>query len=340
MNGTHKVKDLKTGSSVESTFLVMEKELREFITKEGYYLQVKLADSTGSIWAKCWEKAEEVASVFEPGDIVRIKGVVEAFRGRLQVIFEPEGVKKVSGTYDIADYMPRTSKSIDFLVHELVKVAESIENGYLKRVVSSFLEDPIFLNAFKKVPSAKIHHHNYIGGLLEHTHAVTSLCETLSTLYPELDRDLLLAGALLHDIGKTAAYEYAFRIDVTEEGGLVDHIVLGYRMVEAKIKEIEGFPEELRLKLLHLILSHHNYGEWGSPVKPMFREAEALCYADMLDSQLKEFLQLQKYEEMKEREGIWSDFSRRLGRFFYLGRERGKGYSQEKESTEEDGSMH
>lgn len=340
MSGTKKVKDLKQGSSIDSTFLVMEKELREFVTKGGYYLQLKLADSTGSIWAKCWEKAEEAASLLEPGEIVRIKGVVESFRGRLQLIFEPDGVERASGTYDITDYMPRTLKDTDFLAAELVKVAEGIENVYLKRLVLSFLGDPVFLNAFKTAPSAKIHHHNYIGGLLEHTHAVATLCGTISTLYPELDRDLLLTGAILHDIGKTASYQYAFRIDITEEGGLIDHIVLGYRMVEDKLKEIEGFPEELRLKLLHLILSHHNYGEWGSPVKPMFAEAEALCYADMLDAQLKEFQQLQTYESLKEKEGVWSDFSRRLGRFFYLGRDKGKGVSKEKERREENGRTH
>ncbi len=327
-----KVKDLRVGSSVDSTFLVMEKELKEFITKEGYYLQVKLGDRTGSIWAKCWEKAEEVAALFEPGDVVRIKGMVESFRGRLQLIIEPEGVERVTETYDIADYMPGTSKDIDFLVGELVKMAESLGNGYLKRVVFSFLNDPNFVNSFKKAPAAKIHHHNYIGGLIEHTHSVMALCETIAGLYPGLDRDLLLAGAILHDIGKIATYEYAFRIDVTEEGGLIDHIVLGYRMVEDKIKEIEGFPEELGLRLLHLILSHHNYGEWGSPVKPLFAEAEALCYADLLDSQLKEFLQIQKHEEAKGKEGVWSDFIRRLDRFFYLGRKKGRGYrGKEKE---------
>ena len=340
MSENTKMKDLRVGNTVYTTFLVMEKELKEFITKEGYYLQVKLGDSTGSIWAKCWEKAEDVAALFEPGDVVRIKGVVESFRGRLQLIIEPDGVERVTETYDIADYMPRTSKDIDFLVGELVKMGESLENGYLKRVVFSFLNDPNFVNSFKKVPAAKIHHHNYIGGLIEHTHSVMALCETISTLYPELDRDLLLAGAILHDVGKIATYEYAFRIDVTEEGGLVDHIVLGYRMVEDKIKGIEGFPEELGLRLLHLILSHHNYGEWGSPVKPLFAEAEALCYADLLDSQLKEFQQIQRHEEMKDKEGVWSDFIRRLDRFFYLGREKGKGYSKEKEKKEEYGYTH
>jgi 3'-5' exoribonuclease len=205
-----------------------------------------------------------------------------------------------------------------------------MENDYLKRVVLSFLNDPEFVSSFKKAPAAKIHHHNYIGGLIEHTQSVMVVCETVCKLYPELDRDLLLAGAILHDVGKTAAYEYTFRIDVTEEGGLVDHIVLGYQMVEDKIKGIEGFPDELRLRLLHLILSHHRYGEWGSPVKPLFAEAEALCYADMLDAQLREFLQVQKHEEAKGKEGIWSDFSRRLDRFVYLGREKGKAHHNSK----------
>jgi len=214
---TKKVKDLKAGNTVDTTFLTMEKE---------------------------------VTSLFEPGDIVRIKGVAE----------------RSTEKNDIAEFS-RTSKNIDFLFAEIVKTAEGMENEYLKRVVFSFLNDA-------------------------------------------------------DDIGKTAAYEYTFRIDVTEERGLVDHIVLGYRMVEDRIKGIKGFPEELSLRLLHLILSHHNYGEWGSPVKPLF--AEALCYADLFDSQHKEFLQIQKHEEAKGREGVWSDFSRRLDRFFYLGRKEKK----------------
>ena len=329
MTGNKKTKDLKAGSSVDSTFLVMEKELREFISKEGYYLQVKLGDSTGSIWARCWENAEEVASLFELGDIVRVRGVVESFKGRLQLIFAPGGIARGTKTYDIAEYLQRTSEDIDALFDEIVKTAESMADEHLKSVVSSFLNDPEFVNSFKKAPAAKIHHHNYIGGLIEHTRSVMVVCETICTLYPELNRDLLLAGALLHDVGKTATYEYTFRIDVTEEGGLVDHIVLGYRMVEDKIRGIKGFPEELRLRLLHLILSHHRYGEWGSPVKPLFAEAEALCYADMLDSQLKEFLQLQKHEETKGKEGLWSDYSRKLDRFLYLGRIKGKVHSKE-----------
>jgi 3'-5' exoribonuclease len=315
-----KVKELRAGSRVDATFLLMEKELRDFVTKEGYYLQVKLGDSTGSIWAKCWERAEEVASKFDPGDVVRVRGVVESFRGRLQLIFEPEGVERSTETYDIADYLPLTTKDRDALLDEIVKTAARIENDFLKQVLFSFFDDADFITTFKNAPSAKIHHHNYIGGLIEHTHSVLTLCKTVSRLYPELDKDLLLTGAILHDIGKTAAYEYAFRIEVTEEGGLINHIVLGYRMVEEKIKGIKDFPEELALRLLHLILSHHNYGEWGSPVKPLFAEAQALCYADLLDSQLKEFVQVQKHEAAKGKEGVWSDFSRRFDRFFYLGR--------------------
>ncbi len=325
-----RIRDLKAGSTVDSSFIVMEKELKEFITKEGYYLQVKLGDSTGSIWTKCWENAEAVAALFEPGDVVRVKGVVESFRGRLQLIFEPSGIGISTEPYDLAEFLPMTSKDIDFLFDEILRTAESMENDYLKRVVLSFLNDPEFVSSFKKAPAAKIHHHNYIGGLIEHTQSVMVVCETVCKLYPELDRDLLLAGAILHDVGKTAAYEYTFRIDVTEEGGLIDHIVLGYRMVDDKIKGITGFPEELRLRLLHLILSHHRYGEWGSPVKPLFAEAEALCYADMLDAQLREFLQVQKHEAAKGKEGVWSDFSRRLDRFVYLGRDKGKAHHKSK----------
>lgn len=319
MNDPKKVKDLKVGLTVDTTFLVLEKELRGFAKKEGNYLQLKLGDNTGSIEAKCWDKAEVVAALFEPGDFVHIKGVVESFRGSLQLIFRLEGVKRSTGTHDIAEYLPGTAKNIDSMFDDLIKTTLSMKNEYLKQLVFSFLHDPEFVKTFKNAPAAKIHHHNYIGGLLEHTQSVVVLCRTIVRQYPELDRDLLLAGAILHDVGKTAVYEYAFRIDVTEEGGLMDHIVLGYRMVDDKIKGIEGFPRTLKLRLLHLILSHHNLGEWGSPVKPLFAEAQALCYADLLDAQLKKFMQLQKQEEAKGKEGVWSDYSRRLDRFFYMG---------------------
>jgi len=337
MSEPKRVNELSAGSTVDSTFLVMEKELREFSTKEGYYLQVKLGDSTGSIWARCWERAPEVASLFELGDIVRVKGIVESFRGRLHLIFGPAGIERSSQTFDVTDYLPRTSQDIEHLFEALVHTAESMTNEHLKRLVLSLLAEPQFARALKTAPAAKIHHHNYIGGLIEHTEAVVRICETLAALYPELDRDLLLAGAILHDAGKTAAYKFTFQIDITTEGGLVNHIVLGYRMVEARIGAQKDFPQELGLKLLHLILSHHTESDWGSPVKPLFAEAEALSYADLLDSQLKEFLQIQKHEEAKGREAVWSDFSRRLDRFLYLGREKRSALSMEKERPEAHG---
>ncbi len=333
MSESEKVKDLKTGSIVDATFLVMEKELREFVAKPGHYLQVKLGDSTGSIWARCWDRAEAVAATFELGDIVRVRGVVDSFKGRLQLIFEPNGLERSARTYDVTDYLPRTTRNIDQMFAELLAKAERVENEYLKSVVLSFLTDSSCAQAFKKAPAAKIHHHNYIGGLLEHTLSVVTLCETITSLYPELDRDLLLAGAILHDLGKTATYEYTFRIDVTDEGGLVNHIVLGYQMVDDRIRRYKGFPDELRLRLLHLILSHHNYGEWGSPVRPLFAEAEALCYADLLDSQLQEFLQLQRHEEGKGKDGVWSDFIRSLDRFLYLSPEKKRTEAQKRERT-------
>jgi Archaea-specific RecJ-like exonuclease, contains DnaJ-type Zn finger domain len=146
-----KVKELRAGSRVDATFLLMEKELRDFVTKEGYYLQVKLGDSTGSIWAKCWERAEEVASKFDPGDVVRVRGVVESFRGRLQLIFEPEGVERSTETYDIADYLPLTTKDRDALLDEIVKTAAGIENDFLKQVLFSFFENSTRINISRKM---------------------------------------------------------------------------------------------------------------------------------------------------------------------------------------------
>ncbi|WP_456487479.1 3'-5' exoribonuclease YhaM family protein [Candidatus Alkanophaga liquidiphilum] len=320
------VKDLREGEDVDDFFLVVGKELREFKTKPGIFLQLKLMDGTGSITARCWEGAEEVSALVSVGDVVQIKGTVESFQDELQIIFEPYDISKCD-ELSPQDLLPKTEKDVDGLLSEIRATTLSFEDEHLRRLVLSFLDDEAFVAKFKTAPAAKTYHHPYIGGLIEHTHAVMKICDLLAELYGELDRDLLLTGAILHDIGKIRGYEFENIIDVSVEGGLVGHVLLSLEMLNEKLKELSslglGLPEELCLKLRHLITSHHCHRKWGSPIEPRFAEASALCYADLLDARVNEFLRAQsealQQREQREGEGVWSDFSKSLRTFLYLG---------------------
>ena len=320
------IKDLREGEEVDDFFLVVGKELREFRTKPGSFLQLRLTDGTGSVSARCWEGAEEVFALVNVGDVVHIKGVVESFQDELQIIFEPYDISRCD-ELSPRDLLPKAEKDVDALLSEIRATALSFRNEHLRRLVLSFLDDEAFVEKFKAAPAAKTYHHPYIGGLIEHTHAVMKICELLAELYGELDKDLLLTGAILHDIGKVRGYEFENTIDVSVEGGLIGHVFLSLEMLDEKFEELskQGFevPEELRLKLRHLITSHHCHRKWGSPIEPRFAEASALCYADLLDARVNEFLLAQRAalqeRERREGEGVWSDFSKSLRTFLYLG---------------------
>lgn len=316
------IRDFKGRSTVDSTFLVLEKEERK--KKDGSpYLQVKLSDKTGTLRAKCWEKAKEMASVFDTGDIVHVKGEIEVYRDNLELPLVVENVRKCHPSEVVwSDYVRATEKDVDSMFSEMKEEVSLFKNEHLKRLLSLFFDDEEFASAFKKAPAAKIHHHNYVGGLLEHTHAVFSICKTFSSLYGNLDRELLLTGAILHDIGKMKDYTYKLNIDITDSGGLVGHIVAGNEMLAEKIRGMPDFPEELGLRLRHLIISHHNTGEWGSPVEPRFSEAAALHYADLADSHIAQFISIEEKERRKERNTGWSSFSHALKRMLYLGKKK------------------
>lgn len=309
------ISDLQEGLPVDSTFLVTEKELRPFRDKPENYLALRLIDKTGSILAKCWEGAEEASAKIKVGEVVKIRGTVNFYKDNLQIIFSPDHIE-VAENFDMADYVAESEFDTEVLVKELTKIASGFKNEYLKSLVLSFFADMKFTEEFKKKPASKFHHHNYVGGLAEHTFAVTFICTSLAKLYTKMDRELLLTAAIIHDFGKTQAYLHDATIEITAEGSLIDHKVLGMKMLEEKTKSIEGFPEELALKLRHMLLSHH--GEKGD-VKPQFPEAEALYMTDFLDSRVQEMIQIIEAEKKKEERGIWSEYSKAFGRYLYLG---------------------
>jgi 3'-5' exoribonuclease len=279
------VSDLKDGQAVESLFLVCEKEVRIAARGNTSWLQLELGDRTGSISAKMWENFESLLSTFESGDVVRIRGRAKVYNGRLELTLD-QITPVPENSYDLADFLPHTKYDIEALYASLLSAVASVRNPWLRQLLGNVVEDPGIALRLKRAPAAMTMHHAFIGGLLEHIVSLIGLSTAIAAHYPELDPELLLAGVLLHDIGKVDELRYAREIDYTTEGRLLGHIMLGVGMVRDKIKAIPGFPPALAVMVEHLILSHHGTHEFGSPSLPQTREAVALHYIDDLDSKM------------------------------------------------------
>ncbi len=314
------VSDLKLGSDVNDVFAVKFKgPLREYV--KGWCFDFTIADNTGEIKVKYWggrhkESVGEVYRSFEVDDLVFVTGKVSSFREQLEVHMNEELNHTITRcdrtSHNLGNFLPKTEKDVDKLLSYIHHVMESIEDKHLYRLLHSFFDDPTFVDAFKESPAAITHHHNFLGGLLEHTVGVVRLCESICDFYTELDRDMLITGAILHDVGKIPKYKYTVSISMSDEGKFVGHIVMGDRMISEKMDELEDFPAEYKLKISHMILSHHGKYEFGSPKIPVTSEACALHYADNMDSQVKEFIQIIKKQD---KDADWVFFQ---GREIYL----------------------
>ena len=285
------IKDYNDGDRVFDIYFCKHKS--SAVSKNGKnYDNVILQDKTGTIDAKIWDPNNAGIADFDAFDYIEVYGDITSFNGALQV-----NIKRVrkcrENEYDEKEYMPVSSKNIDEMFDELLKLTESVENTYLKKLLNSFfVDDKEFAEAFKKSSAAKTVHHGFIGGLLEHTLGVTKLCEYYCTAYPALNRDLLITAAACHDIGKTREISAFPMNNYTDEGQFLGHIVIGSEMVGEKIKEIEDFPPILAMELKHCILSHHGEYEFGSPKKPALIEAVALNFADNTDAKLETFTEI------------------------------------------------
>lgn len=278
------VADLSADQSVTSFFLVHAKEVRS--TREGKpYLRLELGDRTGTIEARMWERFEEAAGEIERDDVVKVQARVEVYRNRAQLALDK--LRRANpDEIDLADFLPHTAADVEQLYEELRKHAGTIGNPWLRQLVVSVIEDPEIAPRLKRAPAAKVMHHAYLGGLLEHVVSLCGLSRLLTAHYPELDGDLLLTGAMLHDIGKLDELCYERAISYTTEGQLLGHIVMELETVNNKIDAIPGFPQEWKTVVQHLLISHHGQYEFGSPKLPMIREALVFHYLDDLDSKL------------------------------------------------------
>jgi 3'-5' exoribonuclease len=310
------VAELEVGERVVGTYAAKSRSLASFKSKPGQYLSLTLADATGEITARMWDNAEEAAALFAEGDAVTVRAVVEEYRGQKQMVIERLKAAEQE-EMDAADLVPSSSRDIDELRERLLETVASVSNAHLSALLEEFFGDPEFVDCFCRAAGAKSLHHSHLGGLVEHTIGVIEILETVARVHPELDRDLMMAGALLHDLGKVSELECGASIEYTDTGRLVGHTVLTDRMVNRAMDGIEGFPEELANRLTHLLLSHHGQREYGAPVLPMTAEACALHYADNLDAHVQYFGQV--VADGQAAGSRWSDYQRLFERYIYVG---------------------
>ncbi|MBD5500942.1 MAG: HD domain-containing protein [Lachnospiraceae bacterium] len=285
------IKDYNDGDRVFDIYLCKHK--MSAVTKNGKpYDTVILQDKTGTIDAKIWDPNNAGIAEFDTLDYIEVYGDITSFQGALQV-----NVKRVrkcqEGEYQPADYLPVSKFDIEEMYEELLGFIARIDNPYLKQLLEEFfIKDENFIKAFKQSSAAKTIHHGFVGGLLQHTLSVTRLCDYYCTAYPLLKKDLLIAAAICHDMGKTKEISPFPENDYTDAGQFLGHIVIGVEMVGEKIRQISGFPVVLANELKHCILAHHGEYEFGSPKKPAIMEAVALSYADNTDAKMQTFTEI------------------------------------------------
>lgn len=265
--------------------LVRSRELRT--RRDGPpYLRLELADRSGRVFANIWDDADETYSLLTEGSIIKVQGMIERFQESRVLNIRKWRTLREDDPVSLSDLLPTGTEDPERLWKRVKSMMGTLRNPYLKTLVEHFLRDDQFRADFSLAPAGKLWHHNYLGGLLEHTVAIMRLVRLLCRLYPILDRDLLLVGAFLHDIGKVGEYSTNPIIDYTDQGRLVGHIVIGAQWVSERIAQIPDFPPFLRDHLLHLILSHQGTPAQGTAIVPKTREAFILHYADEIDSKM------------------------------------------------------
>ena len=315
-----KVQQLADGDTLDDVFLVGEKQLRA--NRNGVlYLQMELRDRSGSISARMWNATEQQFNSFEEGDLLRIKGKVQLYQGSLQVIFSGFEAAQAA-QFNLDDFIPQTEQDVSRLFDRLRGPLLRLTNPHLRAVVECFLMDDGFVHGFCQAPAGVRQHHAYRGGLLEHVVTMLESADRVLPLYPEVNRELLLMGIFLHDIGKTRELSYDRVFGYTDEGQLVGHVVMGIEMLNdkvAKVPELTGepFPQELLLRLKHMIVSHHGAYEFGAPRLPMTPEAIALHYIDNLDAKVHSFTR-----DIREDRGgtsAWTPYNQNTQRRLFKG---------------------
>jgi 3'-5' exoribonuclease len=295
---------------ITSNFVVVSKQIKPKKTGEPY-LALTLGDRSGQLEAKMWDNVEEVLNAFEQDDFLKIKGLVNKYKNRFQLTIHK--LRRLGESeIEFSDYLPKTTRNIDELWQALTDFVTSFQNPHLKTLVQAFMSDPEIAAAYRNAPAAKTLHHAYIGGLLDHVVSLFRSCDLVCRNYPQVNRDLLLTGVFLHDIGKIHELAYNRSFSYTTRGQLLGHMIIELEMLQAKLALVPDFPPELKTLLEHLIISHHGQYEFGSPKLPMFPEALLLHYMDDLDSKMEAMRA--HFEREADLESPWSSYNASLGR--------------------------
>jgi len=320
MHKKQMIKNLRVGDEVETQAVILELNRAAFTTPQRageYFLRLTLGDVSGRVKAVMWDPPTGVDAAMQD-DVVFVRGTVNEYHG-LQVVvselrtLDPTRVNR-------AFFQPVSERNIEEMVNELQAVwAEEINDKALKALLQAFFGDALFLKQFSLAPAARTVHHNCVGGLLEHTLEVVFFCRRLAELYPEqVNRDLLLTGALLHDIGKLEEYRQdSLSFEFSDRGKLVGHISIGKELLDQKLATLPDFPEQLKLELQHMMLTHHGQRDWGSPEVPKTINAFALYYADLVSARMNQFSGIMKNHQAGS--GDWTEWDRFLERSIYMG---------------------
>jgi 3'-5' exoribonuclease len=294
---------------ITSSFVVVSKQAKPKKSGE-LYLALTLADRTGHMEAKMWDNVADHIDCFEQDDFIKVRGLVNKFNGRFQItLHKVRSLEDSEVVFD--DYLPRTTKDVAELWRTLGEFVAGMSNSHLKPLLRAFLDDPQIEHAYKNAPAAKTLHHAFIGGLLEHVVSLFQLCDLACRNYPGLiDRDLLLAGAFLHDIGKIHELAFARSFTYSTRGQLLGHMIIELEMLQEKLAQFPGFPQEYKTLLEHMIISHHGKYEFGSPKMPMFPEALMLHYLDDLDSKMESM----RAHFEREPDSEWTSYNASLER--------------------------
>lgn len=310
-----KINELQEKRPVEGNFLVTKKDLA--VGKTGKpYLALKLMDSTGEVEGRGWDNADILAEGFKKSDVCRVKGFVVAYQGKLQI-----NVSQIAaipeGRYDLRDFLPSSERDPEEMIAELDSIIDSMTDKDIKTLLKEiFKEGGEIRELYKLAPAAKAMHHPYLGGLIEHVLSVCGLARFVSSHYEGVDGDMLLAGVMLHDIGKIYELSYKRGIDYTDRGKLIGHITIGVEMIEEAVRSLGHFPREKSILVKHLVLSHHGIYEYGSPKRPKTVEAILLSFIDDVDAKVKA---VQTLLENDLNEGNWTAYNRMMERYIFKG---------------------
>ncbi len=295
---------------ITSSFVVAVKQVKPKKTGEPY-LALTLADRSGQIEAKMWDNVADCIDAFEQDHFVKVKGLINKYNHRFQLTIHK--LRRLQDSeIDFADYLPKTTKDIDELWRTLAEFVDAFQDLHLKALIRAFMDDREIAEAYRCAPAAKTLHHAYIGGLLDHVVSLCRLCDLVCRNYPQVNRDLLLTGAFLHDIGKIHELTYNRAFSYTTRGQLLGHMVIELEMLQEKLHLFPNFPAELKTLVEHLIISHHGEYEFGSPKLPMFPEALMLHYLDDLDSKIESMRA--HFEREAAQENPWTSYNASLGR--------------------------